>query len=392
MLYLVIALYLAFLSFHYDFGRPPTRNFRELHRWLTLLVLVLVSGLRYRLSLDTVSYMHQFESDVIPVQELTLNYFFSARYQPVWVLLNSICKTFDSFVMLQTIVAWIFNYCIFYFFKNVTNKFFTAILLYYLTSYFYFNMDIMRESIAVAFFLIAMLQYAKNRLMLCLFWIFMAAMCHQYAMILFFVPVFLTEKIPNLVKICFIFCVFIFVSSIENPVLYLASFGGFLTDLGLSMYDIQAELTEFGLAYQLLRIIPIVVVLIWFRGREISSLQIDKRIMFSICWLYVVAVLVRIYTLPFADRITNYFIFFVIGVLVSGVSEIYDRKPFFRLRKSMMLSTSVVSFLFYIAPMTLPDPFRGGVPGYRMYYPYSSIFSKETDPDREYMIVMDGRE
>lgn len=391
MLYLAIALYLMILSWRYDFSDMQSKRFLRAHRWFTLLILVLLSGLRYRLSLDTVSYMQQFEIEVVPFNQLTLNYFAEARYQPLWVLLTSICKSFDSFVLLQIIVALILNSAVFYFFLRTTKKFFMAVLLYYLTQYFYFNMDIMRESLAVAFFLIAIIQYNQHRFKSFYFLIFASSFMHLYAFALLMVPFVLSSRIPDKLKFLISVLGVLYLTSLENPINYFASISPFIASLELENYAIQSNLTLYGFLYQILRIIPIGLVLFYYRRRTISNLLLNKNLMFYLCWIYVFIVILKIVSLPYIDRFANYFILPVISCLVAALADIYEKKSIKKYRILLMVFACVISFIFYVLPMTKPDPHRGYVPGYHLYYPYNSVLFPKVDPIREYMIHMDGR-
>ena len=390
MLYLTIAFYLTFLAFRYDFGVGKGGHFRVANRWIAFVILVLLSGLRYRLAPDTVAYMTQFQ-EYVPLSELSWVYLENARYQPLWVLLNSICKTFDSFILLQLIVSCIFNGCVFHFFRKSTKNTFSAILLYYLICYFYFNMDILRESLAIAMFLIAILQYANKRLYYFYLWVILAGLFHIYALCLLALPLILTKKINSTYKIIAILSGLLLIS-IYNPIVFLASTFNFLEKLDFIIYDISSKLTSIGIAYQILRLLPIVFILLFYRIRAIPNLYIQKNIIFSLCWLYVVIIIIRIIAFPFFDRLSNYFILLVISCIVSALPDLIDRLHLRNFRIPIVGCVMAVSFLFYILPLLGPAPYIASIPVYSRYYPYSSIFTKALDVDREKIIELEGKE
>lgn len=337
--------------------------------------------------------MAQFEADVVSLDNLSWDYIINARYQPFWVFLNSICKTFGSFTMLQIMVAWIFNGSIFYFLRRATNKFFTALLIFYLTSYFYFSMEIMRESLAVAMVLVAIVRYNDRRIFSFFIWLVAATLFHKFA---FFVVIglilTLDRLIPVFLKAAVSFIIIIFLASLDNPLEYIASSAILLQDLNLHLYEVNNELTFLGLVYNLLRIAPILFVLLWYRTRLLPDLLLRKEVLFPLCWAFVFIILVRIISIPFMDRISNYFVFFVLVCLVSSLADLTKRAPLRLFRRPVVLGASSFGFIFYVLPLLQPDPLLGDIPTYRRYYPYSSVFFKQTDSDREFITYIEAKE
>ena len=108
--------------------------------YFSLMLLILFAGLRYRVGGDTMTYMAMFEE--IPSLSEYKNFdFFEAAYQPLWYLLNMLSKSInESFTCFQLIHATILNVSFFHFFrKYCPNYYFSAILLYFLTYFCYFN-------------------------------------------------------------------------------------------------------------------------------------------------------------------------------------------------------------------------------------------------------------
>ncbi|SFE68583.1 EpsG family protein [Paracidovorax wautersii] len=314
------------------------------------------------------------------------------RYQPLWVLINSTCKIFDSFVMLQITVAWIFNGCVFYFFRRATTRFFTAILLFYLTCFFYFNMEIMRESMAVAMFLVAIIKYNDRRFFGFYSWLAAAALFHKFALLLLITPFILTRRIPTWLKVLASLSLIIWLGGLQNPLSYIESFGGALADLDLKFYEVDSELSLLGLIYNLLRIIPVILVMLWYRNRPLPSALLRREVIFPLCWAFVLIIIVRILSIPFLDRVSNYFVFFVLCILVSALGDIVERQPLTAFRVPIVTSASVIGLLFYVLPLMAPDPKLGDIPSYRRYFPYYSVFSMQTDSDREHVISIEAKE
>src|SRR5690606_2232463 len=77
--------------------------------------------------------------------------------EPLWLILNAICKTiYDDFVLVQLVQSAIVNITVFWFINKYSPKPFLAILLYYVFQWWNFNFEVMREAIVVSFYLYAL--------------------------------------------------------------------------------------------------------------------------------------------------------------------------------------------------------------------------------------------
>ena len=87
--------------------------------FLSFLTLVILSGLRYKVGGDTLEYFRSFESQIPKLGQLKLETFTNLRYEPLWIIFNSVCKSIvDDFSFLQFVHAIFVNYILFKFFKN----------------------------------------------------------------------------------------------------------------------------------------------------------------------------------------------------------------------------------------------------------------------------------
>ena len=90
MIYLIVYIYLLYLSVRYDIlGRE---DYRWTHYRIAVTLLILVAGLRWRVGSDTVSYASDFyfSHDLF---HLEWSDFESVMKMPLWVLLQATCKT-----------------------------------------------------------------------------------------------------------------------------------------------------------------------------------------------------------------------------------------------------------------------------------------------------------
>ena len=109
--------------------------------YFNLVVLILLAGLRYRVGGDTLMYMSMYD-EIPALSELKYFDFEEALYNPLWYVYNSIFRSIgDDFVYFQIGQAVFVNSVFFWFFRKYSPQYyFSAILLYYIGYYCYFNM------------------------------------------------------------------------------------------------------------------------------------------------------------------------------------------------------------------------------------------------------------
>lgn len=160
MIYLLILIYSLTLSFVYDFGN--LRIGKKMNLLIVFMVLVSLSGFRYRIGGDSYFYIKMYE--YLPtLPELSSIELGVSKLQPLWLLLNAISRTISpDFFVFQLLHALIVNSIIFYFFRKYTKYVFTAVLLYFIGFYGYFNFEILRESLAICVFLLSLEFFVKK--------------------------------------------------------------------------------------------------------------------------------------------------------------------------------------------------------------------------------------
>ena len=252
-------------------------------------------------------------------------------------------------------------------------------------------MEIVRESLAISMFLISIVEYNERKYFKCYLFIFFAIMFHNFAVLLLFVPLFLSNYFSNKIKWSLLIILIASSLFLESAMSFLISVVVSLVSIDLSFYDIAKEMTMFGYLYAFLRIAPVLFVMIFYRKKDLPYVFIKKRTLYSLASLYILSVFIRATTIPFMDRFTNYFIIFVILIVTGAIYDLVNKYVIKNFRFYSIVFISVISFLFYILPYVKLDPIFG-VPWYKRYYPYYSIFSKKTDPDRERMTTMEGKE
>ena len=154
MIYIVVLILLLILSIHYDINRK--RIGHDLWYLAMLVVLIMIAGLRFRTTGDTIAYLYHFYHDYPDLLHLDYTKLGTFKHEPLWILLNAFVKTlYGRFYVVQIIQASIVNISIFYYFKKHSSYPFLCIFFYYILAYHYFNMTIMRNAIAIAICLFA---------------------------------------------------------------------------------------------------------------------------------------------------------------------------------------------------------------------------------------------
>lgn len=384
MIYLFTGIYFVYLSCAYDLLR--FKKNKKIHFFLSFLLLTLISGLRYRMAPDTVWYMSYFETQVLPLDKLELSTFANSNYQPLWILLNSLCKTLGNYYLLQFAISAIFCYSFFNFILRSTREIFTAILFFYILCYVYFSMDILRESLAISMFLFSVLAYNDKNYIRSIIFIFAAYLFHQYAIFIFFVPIMIALRVSIKWKLI----------ALGTIVLMLALFGMSLDyftfeSFDLSIYELSPNLLLTGYIYNFFKILPCLFFMFKFRNTDIPGLLVKKNIIFDLCVIYIATVLITITSIPFMDRISNYFILFPIILISSGMYSILRSYTGRSLVLPFAIFSYFIVFLFCVFPLLKLHPIYE-VETYKRYYPYYTFLTEEVDSDREYISRFEAKE
>lgn len=393
MIYFFTALYLFIMSCFYDINKSKAG--KKFHYTFSCVLLICIAGFRYRIAPDSIVYLTDFNSRTPLIYQLSFSDFTYSTYQPFWILLNSICKTIiENFVFFQITVAIILNVSIFKFFKSLTDKYFTCVFFYFITAYVYFNMEIMRESLAISMCLFSILFYNEKKFKKALLLFIFAYLFHAFSiffgLIYFFASRYISQYLKNIIAFFLILCIVI----INDPILLIGNLLGGNISSKLMFYNdvVIQEMSIFGYLYNLIKILLVVFVLYKFKNyKDLPFLNIDKRLLMNIGILYIVLVIVRVLAIPYMERILNYLTLFIILLLVSYFYKFLNNKVIKGVRFNIYLIMVLIVFLFNTLPLFKYIP-EWRTEYYRRYYPYYSVFSKETDPEREFIIRYEGKE
>lgn len=389
MIYLVIACYILFLSYYYDFsGHIKGKKY---HYAICLVSLILLAGFRYRLGIDSIRYEYAYNK--LPyLSQLTIIDFKESRYDPLFLLLSSFARTIsEEFWVLQMMQAILVNVIFFRFFKKNTRNYFFAIFLYFSLLYISNMTETMRESCAIAMLLLAWEHYLDNKKFKMLICCVIAYLFHSSSIILLLIYLFILLGLDTRIKfsrIIFlsVFAVFVFAWVIHDvfaDLLNLLTFSSRLSG--------KAEMyTDNGLFASRLNMFGIATISILYGVIPYACSKSFDNTRFSKCleFFLVIELFCAAISFPIAIfyRYINYFLPFVILAVCKTLEKSYYFLPILgRLRTSMFFSWLLLSSLYLgnSAKYYLKDEEGTKFKVYTRYYPYKSIFTKETDSERE---------
>lgn len=391
MIYFIVFAYLLFCVIAYDVCEKK-RHLKS-HYMVLYLLFTLVAGLRWRLGVDTVNYMHYFVYDMLPLSELSLEHITESAFQPFWLLLNALCKSFDSFALLQILTSAFFHGAVFCFFYRCCKKPFTALTIFFIYNYFYFSMEIMRESLAISCFLLGVMALDKGSLTKYYVWALCAFMFHFFAIFLLFLPFcfsLLKKEIPLggyiLIVASFFLAWINFKEAILLWVINLFPLNMSYKVLGLISGSMSTNSWNIkGLMYNMLPLFIIVTFLYFHRRGTYKDLFVmrKKHIWLSCVLLYAVVALICL-DMPIIHRFSNY-VYWMVIILYS--SCMYAPRLNRGTNAVFVSFCLLCMFGIRVYLLTRPDHWFDGyhlrIHPYAAYYPYASIFDKQETRERQ---------
>lgn len=373
IVYLIALIFLLYGSITFDF-KSNNQNRRE---WFMFeyIVLVLISGFRYEVGGDTLVYMMRYADYPLLSQLPTLN-FSEMDNGPLWYVLVALCKAISQeFYFFQIIHALIVNGAFFCFFKKHSNFPFTAVLLYALLSFFYYNTEILRASLAVSVFLLIGFDALKEKKwVLYLISIVISFGFHTEALFLLVLPLCHCLYRIRITKISLVITIAIGIVLLTflNIMPYLQEYLNFseAMDRRLNGYYADDRTVSFNgvIALVLNNFIWIVIAVI-----HKDSERFEKAFFL----LFIVILIQTTKYTVFLGRVID----FVKPVLLLMLAD-----AFWKIFKQRMYSTQIfkillLTFTMYTGFMQYIDGPKG-MEYWRRYIPYHSIFTDEHDYDR----------
>lgn len=350
--------------------------------YIVWLLFVFVAGLRYRVGGDSLYYQDIYH--FMPSFGELSNYgLYENGYGPLWYLFCAATKAIDSrFFVMQIVHALIINTAMICFFNKYSRHLFACLLVYYVFYYLYFNMEILRESLAIAVFLFNMKNLINRKWGRYMLGSLVSLGFHLSAIVLFFLPILMKMLQKKHIKLALTILIasiagllFILQNMADDleflPLILLTKMHSYGTREVNNINGIINDLMPF-FAYWLIYII---------HGRLIIGQQAEQR-----TGLLFKAFLLFAFLGGFNEgifRFTNYLTPLAIAYSVDVVYTVAKEK-----RKQLNLLVSCLAFLLLFAHKSyyyykdtsgLADHTRR----YELWYPYESVFTQKEHYGRE---------
>lgn len=391
MIYLVLLIYLLCLVLIYDV-QGKQKN-KQKHFYYVLLFMIFVVGLRFRLGTDTVIYMDDFK-EYPKLQNLSLKDFTDSRYQPFWIILNSVGKSLGDFVCVQFLTATLHIGILGYALKRLCpSLIFSTLFMYYLFDFTRLNMEVMRESIAIGIFLLFILAINDKKIWKALILTVIATNFHVFALPVFGVYWLYYKFIAGKTTLNLFLVAFILLFCIVNKDFMADFILNTMVDQGEDGYNDavlmyansemygQSDLNWKGTLLNLMKPIFLIIMMLALRKKCKSIILINNELFSTAIWLAVIFSLCK-YSMPIMERPYNYMCIFTCILYsifyMNIVSKVVERyKICVQIGISMCLA--MLSIYNYHRSDGLAETERY----YSRYYPYSSVFDQTEDKHRE---------
>lgn len=384
MIYIILLIFLSIPVVKYDL--LAKKGGENLWFYSSLLFLILVAGLRYRVGGDTIVYMVEFTT-YPKLDELKYFDFETARFNPLWYILNAICRTIcDSFTFFQFVHAIILNGTFFWFFRKYCPRyFFSAILVWFVGYWCYLSMEILRESLSICMLLWATDWLLERKYVRFYLICVLGLLMHYSSIVMFILPLAIVlVKRPNWkLQLILLGVIVLFTLIINLPmvVLNLVSFNENIEAI-VDFYFEEGKRNINGILVAFIGYLPVLGV-IWLR--EKNNLTADEYDFVPIvsCMFLFTGLSFYIGT---AERFLYYLVPYFVVCLVNTVYDLISEHDWRHRHVSavvtacvvLLLSTSYMDYYFRDRSDVYPN-----TRSYSIFVPYYSVFNPTVDNKRE---------
>lgn len=185
----IVLLIILFEVFYFDIAHKGSKSYFLCFKY-TWVILALISAFKYGVGPDTPNYMKAYEM-MPPINELTLLDFVVFRFQPLYTLINSICKFItDNFILVQICQSVLFFTSTYLLMKELKVRKFYVLVFIFLYFYFISGLTAMRESFAMSFCFFAFKYYRERRWVMFYIFILIALGFHTGSIVFTILPFF----------------------------------------------------------------------------------------------------------------------------------------------------------------------------------------------------------
>ena len=378
--YILFILLTFCLSLRFDGQAEYTRT-KKVWYIIVGVYLVLLAGFRNGVGGDTQLYMQDFE--YVPSTWGELNEFIydeltESGYMPGWSILVFLCKRwFDSFYAVQLAQALIVNIGILYLFRQYTTHIFLCTLLYGVSYVFFlFNMEVMREAIAVVLCGIGMHSYLRGEKWKFYLLVGISILFHISALVALLFP-FVRLKQINIKTMIMAFFAALFLFLLSDVIVnYLPSLLESSVNRIVEKIFLYSEITLnlFGFLENAFRYLIINAGIVFFAQWSIGEDEQRQKDYSKYMSFYLIITVLICGFIGFS-RFRNYTLIFFLIMLTEFI---YHYKS--QLYTNAIIKLIVLAgFVFYTSRYYMT--YYPGSHGYKyeFYYPYTSMFEEDVD-------------
>jgi EpsG family len=378
MIYLFVFILVLFLAIRYDFTASGKID-ANFWYYFTLVVFIALAGFRYKVGGDTLAYMDYFK-DIPFIWQLNKFNFSQAQYEPLWIIFSSLSKSIiNDFTLFQILHAIFINIVIFRFIKQNTVYRFTTILIYYLFFYAFFDMEIMRESIAVCIFILGYPYLKQKKWLKFYLYVLLAVLFHTSAIILCIFPFTRNLKFKPL-PLMLLASIFVLITILPDAFKTLLTF--FIFDERVSTHFTtyaSMKLNTHGLLEMLLIYVLVPLFFVYLRNKRLTQKPVFHELYFTYFLLAIISIGFSGFA-RFIDYLTPMMAIYFAVLL----NKIYRDKYYMPFKRILVTSLMLIAFLpklFYY--FTDTSYITYGTKQYDRWYPYCSVFDKKENYKRE---------
>lgn len=387
MIFLFVLIWILASCILFDF-RKNNKNSKLINYWTICIALIIISGIKYRVGGDPLSYDDDY-SGFPSFYQFANTDFSLLKYEPSFYVIVAFCKLISpEFYIFQIFQAAVITYVVFKFLKANTIYIYSAILLYYILFYFYF-MEIMRETFCIALFLIS-IKYLLHKKYIIYYAISCVAFSiHLSASFLFIIPILYKVCRQGWKKLILIFVamVMMFGLILKNPLIFIK-----IIPIKILMKIVSYNLLEIYLPSVILNLIHIVALILLVQLSYKFYNTKDKLWYIPFLKIYILILLATM-SVQGIYRLSNYVCVFEIIALVNLIKPIWLRAKKFQV--SVCKYTTAISFIIVLKIYSFTmhtEDYSPNTHFYNLYFPYETIFHPVRHPWRENIYYMQQEE
>lgn len=381
MIYAAIIGLLLLLIFRFDIhGKANVKTDKAWKVWyyVTLTIMIALPALSYEMGNDIQNYSEWYNFYVKPLDEFSFDDF---RYEPLFCLVISLFKTFGlSWFFVYAFIVGFVNYSIFSFGKNYVNHFFTFLLLYFFLHFYEMNFEPIRQSIAMAIFLLAISYLEREEKFKYFACIIVAFGFHISSALALLLPIFkwVRFNIVSYITILFLLIIGNYINTHFSDLVMMTSLIGgedyYANYLNKDIVNNQLNLNGI-IALITLKVLPVIL--------SVKMMKANKSLLFSYLEpsaFFLVAFMALRAAIPLLERFVLYWGVIQVAIIAEAlyITKVPRRAIATNhlLRLYFILAFAFNTLIYYNASNLY------GFKTYRRFYPYNSILNKQVDTER----------